>query len=59
MIYQNKKFYLLSFKGGKFTRLVKGNEYNEYDIVKDSGNNNIINKYIKDNKIKVFAKIDL
>ena len=59
MIYQNKKIYLLSFKGGKYIRLVKGNIYNEYDIIKDSFNENVVNKYIKDNKIKVFAKIDL
>ena len=59
MIYQNKKFYFLSFKGGNYARLVKGNDYNDYDIIIDSFNINVINKYIKDNKIKVFAKIDL
>ena len=58
MIYKNKKYYFINNKN-KFFILAKGNEYNEYDSIKESFNENIILKYIKDNKIKVLEKIDL
>ena len=58
MIYKNKKYYFIN-RQNKFFILAQGNEYNEYNNIKESFNENVILKYIKDNKIKVFEKINI
>lgn len=58
MIYKNKKYYFIN-KQNKFFILAQGNEYNEYNTIRDSFNENIVLKYIKDNKIKVFEKVNI
>lgn len=58
MVYKNKKYYYIN-NSDKYFILAQGNEYNEYNIVRDSFNKFVIEKYIKDNKIKVYDIVNI